>query len=103
LERTDTLTPPQWRRLKRRDAGLTQEQLARKMGVTLKTVQNYEREDGGTEPKAEHFLRFCSVVGVDPREAPYTWVIPGLSNHPFVLPPRTPSRQLGLPSPGRAA
>jgi transcriptional regulator with XRE-family HTH domain len=92
--RTDTLTPSEWRREKRIAAGFTQEDLARKIGVRTKTVQNYERAEGGTEPSAEIFMRFCQVVGVDPSEAPYTWTIPGFSNHPFVLPRRSRPEQL---------
>lgn len=70
-------TPAEWRRDKRLAAGLSQSQLARKMGVTENTIQAWEKPKGGSEPSAGHFMHFCEAVGADPREAPYTWTIPG--------------------------
>ena len=42
-------------------AGLTQEQMARQVGVTLRVVQRWSSGEG--EPSAESLARICSVLG----------------------------------------
>ncbi len=71
-----------WRRRIREERGMTQEQVARLCGVALRTYQNWEmpKRAGGSEPTAEHFIRWCKVMGVNPTDAPYTWEIPGKAN-----------------------
>ena len=46
---------------KRKEAGLTQRQLAEKSGVPLRTIQNWE--DHVTEPTARPLKRVADVLG----------------------------------------
>ncbi len=50
----------------RRRAGLTQEQLAAKLGIGPATVANWERSRA--EPSARQWMALAAVFGVDPRE-----------------------------------
>ena len=43
------------------DAGLTQVDIARKMGVTVSAVSRWET--GDTEMSASQFSKFCEIVG----------------------------------------
>ena len=45
------------------NAGLTQEQLAKKLGVTRKSVQNWEL--GRSNIRKANFIAFCYVTGFD--------------------------------------
>lgn len=45
------------------NAGLTQEELAEKLGVTRKSIQNWEN---GKKPiRKSNFIAFCTVTGFD--------------------------------------
>jgi transcriptional regulator with XRE-family HTH domain len=47
----------------RLSAGLTQDELARRAGITRNAIANYE--SGRTEPNFEALCFFCSELGVD--------------------------------------
>lgn len=47
----------------RTNAGLTQEQLAEKLGVTRKSIQNWEL--GRSQIKKANFIAFCAVTGFE--------------------------------------
>lgn len=47
----------------RTDAGLTQAELAKKMGVSRETVNDWE--NGHREMKTSHFIAFCKITGFD--------------------------------------
>lgn len=44
------------------NAGLTQEDVAEKMGVAVTTVRNWEK--GNTDPKLSQFVMLCEIYGV---------------------------------------
>lgn len=46
------------------NAGLTQNDMAQKMGVSNKTIVNWEK--GKIRPKAAQFHYFCELAGIDP-------------------------------------
>lgn len=48
------------------NAGLTQSELAQKLGVSNLTVANWER--GKTCPRVEQFEAFCKACGMDSRD-----------------------------------
>ena len=58
----------------RRDAGVTQQQLADALGVSLATVGNWER--GVTYPDAEQVWRCAEVLGCTPNDI-FGWTDPG--------------------------
>ena len=51
-------------RSRRKNIGLTQKELAEKVGVSMNTVARWER--GETEPSFSDFLRVCVVLGINP-------------------------------------
>ncbi len=51
--------------LARMRAGLTQRRLADELGVTIRTVQNWE---WGKEPSAGNFLRLADALDLSPQE-----------------------------------
>lgn len=46
----------------REEAGLSQQQVAEKVGVHFNTIDNWE--DGTTEPKASQIMKLSEVFGV---------------------------------------
>ena len=44
------------------NAGLTQAEAAKKIGVSISTLKNWEK--GVTFPKQPHILRICEVYGI---------------------------------------
>lgn len=57
----DRFRSPLW--FARDRAGLTQEQLARQLNVTLRTMQRWE--DGSTEPKGSQAVELALALEVD--------------------------------------
>ena len=51
-------------RSRRKNIGLTQKELAAKVGVSTNTVARWER--GETEPSWSDFLKLCVVLGMNP-------------------------------------
>lgn len=51
-------------RTARKATGLTQEELAREIHMTLRTIQRWE--DGSSQPKASALLALCDVLEVAP-------------------------------------
>lgn len=50
----------------RKKAGLTQEELARKLGKTSNVISNWER--GDNRPDADTIERICSILKVSPND-----------------------------------
>ena len=50
----------------RTKAGLTQKEVGKKLNVSEQTVVSWEA--GETFMKAPQFLKFCAIVGADPKE-----------------------------------
>lgn len=48
----------------RNQLGMTQQQLAALVGVTVQTLQNWESSKSGTE-QIEKFIKLCTVLGCD--------------------------------------
>lgn len=62
----------QWLLVRRRELGLTQEDLAKRLGVSRQTVNNWET--GRVSPKfsIDEWKAFCDVLQVSPSEIPGT-------------------------------
>jgi transcriptional regulator with XRE-family HTH domain len=84
----------------RHQAGLTQEQLADKSGVSLWTLRGYEI--GRREPSWRSLLDLCKALAVDPRV--FDPCVPGAEPPQAIhgRPPRASGDAEG-PSPGPAA
>ena len=48
----------------RKNIGLTQKELAEKVGVSTNTVARWERSE--SEPSFSDFLKLCEVLGINP-------------------------------------
>lgn len=68
-QETDQPRRPSVFKTLREDAGLTQEQLAYKLGKALSTIRRWENGDEPKMTRAE-WLKYCEVVGKDFNELP---------------------------------
>jgi transcriptional regulator with XRE-family HTH domain len=50
------------------DLGLTQKEVARQIGATVQTIENWEK--GRTMPEARHYPQIFGFLGYDPRPKP---------------------------------
>ena len=51
-------------RSRRKNIGLTQKELAEKVGVSTNTAARWERSE--SEPSFSDFLKLCEVLGINP-------------------------------------
>lgn len=68
----------------REQAGMTQEQLARRLGVKLKTVQGWEND--ATEPRANKLQMMAGMLNVS-----IVWLLTGEGDGPDGPPPERPA------------
>jgi transcriptional regulator with XRE-family HTH domain len=66
-------------RRKRLAAGLTQQQLADRLGVSQSAVVNWEREKNRDIPQAEHFPKLAKIFGISAEEVTHLFDEPAAS------------------------
>lgn len=57
----------EWLREKREKAGITQEEIAQRLGVSKQSIHYYEK--GTNMMTAKAFVTYCRIVGADPNDA----------------------------------